>query len=147
MKSALTLYFDRSLGSAFPRALQILRVQNVIHQHMSAKEAGIDDIGRRGSIFQDNATDDEWLSFVGKRGWVAFTQDYKMHLEPAPLAAIREHGVKVFYLWGSDATRWEKMRVFAKAYDRIIETACSKDGPFVFRVLKDGTLKDILLHK
>ena len=137
-----TLYFDRCIGKTLPEALLALGVRNVAYQHMQAKKIGI---AKRGSIFQQGVHDDEWLSFVGQRGWVAFTQDYKMHLEPAPLAAIREHRVKVFYLFGSEATRWEKMRVFAKAYDRIIEMARSRNGPFVCRVLKSGKLQDIPL--
>jgi hypothetical protein len=123
------LYFDRSVGRAMPEALRILRVPNVILQE---------------DFFRQDAADDEWLSFAGKHGWITFSQDYAMHREPAPIAAIRAHRVRVFYLWGANATRWEKMRVFARAYDKIIEWATLREGPFVCRVQRDGTLKDIL---
>jgi PIN like domain len=136
-----TLYFDRSLGKALPEALRLLQVPNVLHHHSPPEAAGITRRTGSLSLFADNAPDDEWLEFAGRRGWIAFSQDYKMHRESAPLAAIRQHNTMVFYLWGSQASRWDKMRVFAAAYDRIIAEAANTSGPFVRRVTMAGKLE------
>ena len=144
MSTDLTLYFDRSLGKALPEALRLLKVPNVIHHHTPPEIIGLRRRASHNGIFPEDAPDDDWLSFVGKRGWTAFSQDYKMHREPAPLAAIRQHNVKVFYLWGAESSRWEKMRVFARAYDKIIEVSNSQPGPFVKRITKTGMLEDVI---
>ena len=75
---------------------------------------------------------------------IAFSQDYNMHREPAPLAAIRQHKAKVFYLWGAQASRWEKMRSFAAGYERILEEAASTHGPFVRRVTRQGKIEVVI---
>lgn len=94
-------------------------------------------------MFVDDAPDDEWLAFVSQRGWIAFSQDYKMHLEPAPLAAMKQHNARVFYLWGSQASRWEKMRSFARGFDNILQEAATTAGPFVRRVDRLGRLEPV----
>lgn len=141
MSPSPVLYFDRSLGKALPEALRLLQVPNVIHHHSPPALVGLKHRRGHNGLFADNAPDDEWLSFVGARGWIAFSQDYSMHREPAPLAAIRQHNTKVFYLWGSEANRWAKMRAFAEAFDRIIVEAAAHNGPFVRRVTKAGKLE------
>jgi hypothetical protein len=118
---------------------------NVIHHHSPPEAAGIQGRGRNRSLFAPEAPDDEWLSFVGHRGWIAFSQDYRMHLEPAPLAAIKQHNAKVFYLWGADAPKWQKMRSFAAAFDRILDEANATDGPFVRRVGKSGAVEAVTI--
>lgn len=136
------LYFDRSLGKALPEALRRLQLVNVIHHHSPPEILGLKrKSGAKASLFADNAPDDEWLDFAGRRGWISFSQDYNMHREPAPLAAIKQHNAKVFYLWGASANRWAKMRSFAAAYDRILEEATSTPGPFVRRVTMAGRLE------
>lgn len=145
MASGPVFYFDRSLGTAFPEALRMLNLPNIIHHHSPPEVAGVRGRGRNRSLFADDAPDDEWLSFVGQRRWIAFSQDYKMHLEAAPLAAIKQHGVKVFYLWGADAPKWQKMRSFAAAFDRIVDEAQATSGPFVRRVTKGGHLEVVAI--
>jgi hypothetical protein len=121
--------------------LRVLRVPNIIHHHSPPEAAGVRRKKGQTSLFDDDTPDDEWLSFTAQRGWIAFSQDYKMHLEPAPLAAINQHSARVFYLWGADAPRWQKMRSFAAAFDRIIEEAAKTSGPFVRRVTRTGHLE------
>lgn len=143
MLTGPTLYFDRSLGKALPEALRLLQVPNVIHHHSPPEAAGLKRRRGHNGMFADNAPDDEWLSFVGQRGWIGFSQDYSMHREAAPLAAIRQNNTKVFYLWGAEANRWAKMRAFAEAFDRIIAEAVATKRPFVRRITKAGKVEVI----
>ncbi len=70
--------------------------------------------------------------------------DSKYHLKPNELHALRLYNVGCFYLWGAEASRWEKMRLFARAYDRIV-AAAEYNKPFVYRVLKDSRLVPVRL--
>jgi len=143
MSSEPFLYFDRSLGKALPDALRLLKVPNVVHHHTPPEIVGLKRKRGHNGLFADDAPDDVWLSFVGSKGWIAFSQDYSMHREPAPLEAIRQNNVKVFYLAGAQLSRWDKMRIFAKSYDLIIAEAAKLNGPFVRRVTRHGKLEEV----
>ena len=125
-----TLYFDRSTGRSLPDALKLLKLQ-VEHQS--------------DGHFSADAPDDEWLAEVGRRGWYVFTHDAKFHRRgfEHEMAAIKQYEVGCFVLWGGDATRWEKMRCFAKAYDRIIEVIETEDRPFIYQIDKGGRLTKV----
>jgi hypothetical protein len=125
------LFFDRNLGRSIPQAFRMLGIPDTIEAHHEH--------------FPHDVQDDVWLAEVGARGWIVVTQDYKFHRRPHELAAIKQHGVGVFYVWGAGATMWEVARVFVAAYDRICEAA-STPRPFVYRVHKDGRLTRIDLR-
>jgi hypothetical protein len=85
--------------------------------------------------------DDIWLPQVGGWDWIVIGQDYKWHLLPNEAAALRNYNIGCFYLAGANAPVWDTMRLFAKAYDRIIEAAESTPRPFVYWVNKSGRLR------
>ena len=89
--------------------------------------------------------DDKWLPVVGARGWTVVAQDYNLHVRQTEVAAIKQHSIGVFYLWGANARAWESVRVFAKAYDRLIEVDQHEQKPFVFRIRKDGAVIQVRL--
>ena len=95
--------------------------------------------------FNQDEQDDVWLSQVGQREWFVVGQDYKFHERPAELHALKTHNVGAFYLWGADAPKWETMRVFARAYDKIIDATLKTSRPFVYRVHKHGGLYEVAL--
>ena len=123
------LFFDRSTGKAIPTALRRLGVMVEFH----------------GLHFARDAEDDEWLQLVGQWGWFVVGQDYHYHLRPNELATLKQYSVGVFYLWGAQATKWETMRVFARAYDRILAAADSTPRPFIYRVQRTGPLRAVPL--
>lgn len=146
MKQGPVLYFDRSLGSSLPLALRVLKVSNVIHHHDDCSVAGLKrGAGEPRTLFTDQTKDDEWLAFAAQRHWIAFSQDYSMHLEAAPLAAIKQHQAKVFYLWGANEPRWQKMRGFTMAYERMLAVAATTPGPFVRRVNRHGHIETVTI--
>jgi hypothetical protein len=127
----LIFFFDRSVGRAIPEALRILRLRVQVEYHQLH--------------FPADEQDDRWLPVVGAWGWLVIGQDYKYHRMPSELYALRRYSVGCFYLWGAQAPRWETMRVFAKAYDRIVDAAAATPRPFVYRVFRDGRLVSIPL--
>jgi hypothetical protein len=50
----------------------------------------------------------------------------------------------VFYLWGANAKRWDKVRLFAKVYDKIVAVIQSQRPPFIYRVHKSGAFEKVL---
>lgn len=61
------------------------------------------------------------------------------------LSAIKQFSVGCFYLWGAEATTWEKMRAFSRAFDNIIGAAKITAKPFIFDVSKGGKLDPIVI--
>lgn len=123
----MILFCDRSLGVGFPRALLSVRkfpLKVEYHQQH----------------FRADELDDTWLPTVGRNEWFVIGQDYSYHKRPAELAAIKEYNIGVFYLWGSEAPQWDYMRVFARAYDKIVQAATDTPRPFVYWIRKDGRL-------
>lgn len=89
--------------------------------------------------------DDQWLTDVGEKGWIVFSHDRKFHKEEAEAMAIRQHGMGCFYLWGAEASSWEKLRSFVRAYDRILSAVENTQRPFIYDVAKNGTMKQVQL--
>ncbi|HEY5542517.1 MAG TPA: hypothetical protein VIM04_04570, partial [Candidatus Binatia bacterium] len=85
----LVFFIDRSLGQkVIASKLRECGVQVEIHDHH----------------FPQNALDEDWISEVGKRGWVVLTKDDRIRYRPAALAAYRRHQAKVF-VFGSGEMR------------------------------------------
>ena len=122
----MTFFFDRTFGVKFPQALQLLSLPVGIEYHQAH--------------FEQAAPDDYWLPIVGTYGWIVVSQDYSYHEKETELAAIKQYNMGCFYLWGSEAGKWEIMRVFAKAFDKMVNKADVGLRPFVFDVNRRGWL-------
>ena len=127
----MILFWDKNIPKTIPKALKSLSIPQgiewyIMHFPLSDKypEGG----------------DDRWLSQVGDWGWIVISQDYHFHERDNERYALKQHGVGCFYLWGAEATKWEIMRCFARAYDKIIQVADTMPRPFIFWVSKIGKL-------
>jgi len=125
--AALTFYFDRNVGRQLPEALKLLGL--AVEHH--------------GDHLDHDTPDDHWLAMAGQRGWIVVTHDRKFTLAgyEHEAAAVRQHNVGCFVLWGAEATRWRKMQCFARAYDSICEAAVSTPRPFIYDVARTGKLR------
>ena len=127
----MILFFDRSVGITIPRLLRSTELrfplQVEYHQmHFATAEA-----------------DDVWLPQVGQWGWTVVGHDYSYHTRPNELSAIKQFSVGCFYLWGSEAPRWEKLQCFARAFDRMFALDSVTPRPFIFRVSQTGRIRGI----
>lgn len=127
----MIFFFDRSVGIKIPQALRLLDLPHQVEFHQQH--------------FGPDEKDDVWLPFVGTWGWFVIGQDYKYHRLPNELAALKQYDMGCFYLWGAGARKWETMRVFARAYDRIVSVAKNTPRPFVFIVDRNGRLRQLAL--
>lgn len=136
-----TLYFDRNIGWRVPEALKLLGL-NTIHHHTRRKLLGLKETTKLKTLFVQEEKDDVWLQYVGQRGWLVFTQDRKFHRAgfENELSAIKQFNVGCFYVWGAQATKWEKMVALCKGLDAMIAIAASTPKPFIFDAQKTGKL-------
>ena len=126
----MIFFFDRCIGKNIPQALlRLKRFPVGIEYH--------------DKHYPQRTADDEWMPKVAAAGWIVVSQDYRYHENPSELFAMHQHGLGAFYLWGAEATQWEKLRVFARAYDRIVEKAEATKPPFLFTVTKDAQVKTL----
>jgi hypothetical protein len=127
----MILFFDRSIGTGIPRALN--RVTPPVG------------IQRWNNALPNE--DDLWIPIVSNDGWAIITKDYALHTEnEAQADAFLSSNAAVFYLWSGDgrhynATKWEMFRAFMMGFDRIVEAFTSTPRPFIYRILRNGHLR------
>ena len=126
----MILFFDRDTGTTLPKALRMVRVSVCYHQEHFAK----------------NEPDDRWMPIVAQNQWILVGHDSRHHLRPNELYAVKQYDLGCFYLWGANASRWEKMKCFARAYDRIMRAIDTTTRPFIYRVNKNGSLTSVELN-
>ena len=78
--------------------------------------------------------DDIWLEICGKNKWIVFSHDQKFHTILVEAMAIKQHNVAAFYLPGANATTWEKLSYFVRAFPRILEIVKTDQAPYIYRV-------------
>jgi len=129
----MILFFDRSVGVVVPQVLQWKALRFPIQVHYHEEHFAIDE------------KDDIWLSQVGQWGWTVIGHDIRYHQKPNELSAIKQYRIGCFYLWGAEATRWEKLKCFVRAYDRITEAEANTLKPFIYRVTQRGILRSVAI--
>lgn len=127
----MILFFDKNTGTSVPKALAILKPPFKVEYHQL--------------YFNMDCPDDEWLPKVGVKNWTVIGHDRKYHENKSELDAIKKYKIGCFYLWGGNATRWEKMTLFFKSYKQIAVANNSTRKPFIFSVKKNGNLKRVKL--
>jgi len=88
--------------------------------------------------FPQNAQDEDWISEVGKRGWVVLTKDDRIRYRPAALDAYRRHNVRVFIFGTGEMKAQEMADAFVKALPKICRFAVRKTAPFFARISRSG---------
>lgn len=128
----MILFFDRDLGTCLPLALIQLHFDRQFHEMHYHQQ-----------LFAMDEDDDVWLPKVGQLGWTVIGHDSSHHMKASEISAIKQYDIGCFYLWGSEAKRWEKMQCFARAYERIFEAEKVTTRPFIFRVARMGALRQV----
>ncbi len=81
----LVFFTDRDLGIGFPATLC---------------QAGLS-VERHCDHFPANSPDEDWLSLVGRYGWVALSHDRRIRYKPNELAAVSQHRVRLLIIVGT----------------------------------------------
>jgi len=129
----MILFFDRSVGTTIPQILQWKQLKFPIQ------------VEYHQARFKSDEQDDIWLPIVGQWGWTVIGHDSSYHINPNELSALKQYKIGCFYLWGSEANKWEKLRCFVRAYDRILAADANTPRPFVYRVIQTGLLRTVTI--
>ena len=126
----LVLFFDRDVGIVLPQILRLMDLPTDVEVHQDH--------------FPHYENDDVWMPTVGARGWTLIGHDSQHHRRPSELSAIRDYQMGCFYLPGRNAVKWQKVRYFLNAYEKIVEVATTEPRPFIYRIDNRGALIKVL---
>ena len=115
-----TIFFtDRDLAKQFPAILAAsgLKVEPY-HAH-----------------FDQDTTDPEWLTEVGRRGWYVLSKDWHMRYRDRERDAIMSSGVGAFIIKGN-ATHSEHARAFVKTLGPVLRFIERHPRPFIAKVYR-----------
>ena len=101
---AHVFFIDRSLG------------QKVIAERL--RKNGVE-VEIHDGHFPQNALDEDWLSEVGRRGWIVLTKDDRIRYRPGKVEAYRRNKVRVFIFGSGEMKAQEMAEAFVKALPRI----------------------------
>jgi hypothetical protein len=82
--------------------------------------------------------DDEWLNIVGPARWIVLSQDRHFHAIEAEAAAVKQHGIRCFYLPCASEDRWVSVCDFVRHYERMVELAVTTESPFIYELKGNG---------
>jgi predicted nuclease of predicted toxin-antitoxin system len=90
--------------------------------------------------FQQDATDEEWLTEVGQRKWVVLTKDDKIRYHARELSALVSHGVRAFILTARGVNADEMGSIVLGARPKIEKFMAKHPGPFMVAISRSGAL-------
>lgn len=120
-KPDVTFFLDRCLDS---RSLAT-----------ALRDAGAD-LGRHRDHFREDASDEEWLPAVGRRGWVVLTNDKHIRRNQLQREALIGAGVKAFVMTTGNLTGEEAAAVWVRHLLKICNLAICTPAPFIAHVTR-----------
>lgn len=122
----LVFYLDRNLGKhVIADALRSAGEQVEIHDdHLPA-----------------DAPDEDWISLVGQKGWVAITKDKNIRYRIGEIESVRNNNAKVIVVRAKDATGDEIAEVLVKFRERIKKYAIRTPAPFIAGIDRWGAIR------
>jgi predicted nuclease of predicted toxin-antitoxin system len=93
--------------------------------------------------FSTDAKDQEWLTDVGREGWVVLTKDKKIKYRKVELAAVIAAHAKVFTLSAGSLQGSEMADIFIKAIPKIKAYVEANIPPYIVRISKAGLLSTV----
>jgi len=94
--------------------------------------------------FDQNVEDEEWLTEVGKRGWLVITKDQRIRRRPLERDALLRANLKVFCFMSGSISFPEMAKIFVKALPSIKRISENTSPPFIAGIYKDASVKVIL---
>lgn len=118
-------FLDRSLGK--------IRIATALRQAGAIVQIHDD-------YFPPNAKDEDWLTQVGRNGWIVLTKDHRIRYRNLERAALMHAGVGAFILTAGDLQGDEMADIFVKALPAITRFLRKHKKPFIARVARDGSV-------
>jgi hypothetical protein len=119
----LKFFTDRDLGKLFPKLLI---------------ESGIKTI-RHSDYFKDNASDQEWISMAGKKGWFCLSHNKKIRYVPIQKEAVKQSRVGLFLLVGHTNNRELAENFIATIY-KVKKFIKKNKRPFIAKIYRSSKM-------
>ena len=97
--------------------------------------------------FEPNTNDEEWLKFVGKKGWILFTKDKKIRYRAAVVEIIKKGKIRMFILSRGNLSCHEMSQIIINALPAIKKFIFKHPPPFIVSITRSGNLLPIELSK
>ena len=91
--------------------------------------------------FDQAALDADWLTVIGKRGWVALSKDNKVRYRDTERAAVLSAKVAYFIFRGHGMRGDDIAAVIVKALPQILLVLHKNKRPFIATISKSGEVK------
>jgi len=95
--------------------------------------------------FEPNTTDEEWLKFVGKKGWVVSTKDKKIRYRAAVVEIVKKRKIRMFILSRGNLSGHEIVQRIINALPAIKKFIFKHPPPFIVSITRSGNLFPIEL--
>ena len=90
--------------------------------------------------FPQDATDENWLTEVGKKEWIVLTKDRRIRFRAIERTALINAGVRAFVLTAGDIDGAAMAAVFVKALPKILRFSGKYAPPFIATISKTGSV-------
>ncbi len=120
------LFLDRALGN------------KVVAQAL--RDAGVE-VQAHSDHFAPDATDEEWLLEVGRRGWIVLTKDDRIRYRIAERTALIAANVRAFILVSGNLSGPDMALVFVAALPAMLRFTDQYSPPFIAKIYKDGRVR------
>lgn len=90
--------------------------------------------------FAPNAKDADWLSVIGKRGWIVLTKDERIRYRMIEQQAMMRASVAAFILTAGGVSGAEMANIFISALPKIRRFVTKYDRPFIASVTRSGAV-------
>lgn len=130
----VVLFIDRFLGKkAVAKALREAGAKVEIHD----------------DHLPQDATDEDWLRYVGTRNWVVLTQDDRIRFHSHERQALLQARVRAFVLTAKGLRGEENGAIIVKALPAIQRVLAKHSGPFIAKITRGAgvTLIELPEHK
>ena len=95
--------------------------------------------------FSPDATDEHWLTEVGRRKWIVLTKDNRLRYHRRDKTALLRHGVRAFILTARDLKGEEMASAFTSALPKIEKfLGRTQKAASIVAVSRDGTLRRVV---
>lgn len=140
--------FDASFGEKLPDPL-IFFLDRAIGKRFVAEALSNPDLNIKMEVlddyFEPNTTDEEWLKFVGKKGWILFAKDKKIRYRAAVVEIVKKRKIRMFILSRGNLSGHEIVQIIINALPAIKKFIFKHPPPFIVSITRSGNLFPIEL--
>lgn len=90
--------------------------------------------------FSPGVKDEDWLTTVGKKGWIIITKDRRIKYREPEKLAVKKAKAGVFTLFGGDLKANEMATAIIKALPKIKRFISKHQPPFIAKITKGGAV-------